>query len=74
MPKTSGNDLFPRLESEARQVVDHAVENNLSVVTSLEGFTTKADMLVLRDMLRYAASRGITVVFMPVDSSLELEA
>lgn len=56
---------YPRLEKAAREVIDNALKKDLSVVTTLAGYETKADMLVLRDLLRYASEMGVSVVFEP---------
>lgn len=53
---------YSRLESAAREYIDHARDNNKSVVTTLQGFTTKHDFLVLKDLLLYAMDQGVTVI------------
>lgn len=57
---------YPRLEQEARNAVDNAKKKDLAVITNLQGYNTKHDLLILRDLLRYASEKQVQVIFMPM--------
>jgi len=62
--KTYGSK-YPYLEAQGKEVIDNAFLKNFSVITTLEGFDTKHDLFILRDMLKYASDTGVSVVFEP---------
>jgi len=54
---------YPHLEPGAKQSIDYCKKEQCKLITSILGYQTDEESLMLMDMLRYAREIGVTVIF-----------
>ena len=56
------------LEKDAKKCVDESKKGNKKILTTVDGWITDKEALILRDFLWYARDNNVEVIFVPIKS------
>jgi len=63
MPKIT--KMYPYLEPMAAKCIRTARRNKADIITSIKGFQTREEAMILKDFLQYACDSGVAIIFAP---------